>query len=59
MKKQSEMYAWWDEERKEFRHVYPQAICVEMCSPDGFKKSIEQGRGKILPVIVSEREHGG
>jgi hypothetical protein len=47
-------WAWWDEERQRFRHVYPSKLCVEMCFPDGGKSGIAAGRGRIVQVEIRE-----
>ena len=47
-----EMWAWWSNERKDYSHIYPKRICVELCSPDGFKKDIKEGRGEIVHILV-------
>ena len=54
--KTSDAFAWWDEEKKEFCHVYSSKFCVKMCFPDNGKKDTELGLGKIVPVTITERE---
>jgi len=50
--KTKEMWAWWDNERQKFYHVYESKFQVEMCSVDGFKYSTENGLGKITKVKI-------
>ena len=53
MSKEEVYWAWYDEEGN-YRYIYPKRFLVEMCSPDGFKKAIEQGKGKIIKVSIKE-----
>jgi len=52
--KQTKSYAWWDNEKQEFRYIYQSELAVKICSTDYFKKAIEEGKGKILPVVIIE-----
>ena len=46
------MWAWYDYEKKEYCHIYRAKFLVLMCSPDGFKKYEELGKGKVVEVEV-------
>ena len=46
-------WAWWDAERKQFRHVYPSRLCVEICFPYGGESKIRQGLGQIVQVTIT------
>jgi hypothetical protein len=48
------MWAWYDY-KNGYWHIYPKRFMVEMCSPDGFKKDEELGKGKIVEVEVSHK----
>ncbi len=54
--KKCNAWAWWDNERQEFRHVYPKRLCVQACFPDGGKNKIEQGLGEIMEVVITAKE---
>jgi hypothetical protein len=47
------MWAWWDAEKSEYRHLYPSELCVRMCSPDRYKRYEAEGRGKVMQVRVT------
>lgn len=49
-------WAWYDFKSKDYRYIYPRRILVEMCSPDGFKTAEQRGEGKIVEIIVREKE---
>jgi hypothetical protein len=49
----SVLWAWWDAEKSEYRHLYPSELCVRMCSPDGYKRDEAEGRGKVMQVRVT------
>jgi hypothetical protein len=48
----SDQWAWWDAEKQAFRHVYPNELCVRICSPDHFKTAETEGRGRVMRVKV-------
>lgn len=52
------LWAWWDAERKAYRHVYPSELCVRMCSPDGYKTEEAEGRGLVVQVRVAPATEG-
>ena len=54
--KSKEMWAWWNEEDKTFRYVYPTETVVRMCCPGGFEREEKEGRGKVVPVTIIERK---
>jgi hypothetical protein len=45
-------WGWWDEEQKRFSIVYWRRMQVEICFTYGYKIEEEQGKGKLVPVIV-------
>ena len=49
-----ELWAWHDFEKDDYYMVYNRRFLVEMCSPDGFKKSVEKGEGKIVKLKALE-----
>lgn len=54
MKKQ-EMWAWWDNEKQKFYHIYGSKLQVEMCFSDGGKYHIQKGEGEIIKVIIQQK----
>ena len=54
--KESEAWAYWDKEEQKFHFLYPSEMIVRMCSNDGFKRDEEEGKGKVLPVTITERK---
>ena len=53
-----ELWAWHDFESDMYTLIYNCKLLVEMCSPDGFKRSTELGKGKIVKLKVVEVEDG-
>lgn len=49
-----ELWAWHDFKKDNYSMVYNRRFLVEMCSPDGFKKRVELGDGKIVKLKVVE-----
>lgn len=49
----AEAWAWWEEDRKEFKFVYPSETIVRMCSPDGFQRKELDGEGKVMKVKIT------
>lgn len=48
------MWAYWDDKRHLFFHVYHQEGVVRMCSPDRFQKDEREGNGKVMKVKVTQ-----
>lgn len=46
-------WAWWDNQRGEFRHVYPDKKLFEIVFPYGSAAEEERGKGSKLPVRVT------
>ena len=46
-------WAWWNNEKEEFHHVYYAKLMVQMCFPYDLAIYEEQGRGKQMPVTVT------
>ena len=55
-KNKGELWGWHDFRTDEYCFIYPKRFQVEMCSPDGFKKKTEDGRGKIVKLKAIEVE---
>jgi hypothetical protein len=47
-------WAYFDEEKKEFLFVFKTKTQVQMCSPNFFKTEIEEGKGRIVKVKITE-----
>jgi len=47
-------WAWYDNTKNIFHHIYPKKVCVELCSPDGFTRAIKRKEGKIVEVEIVE-----
>jgi hypothetical protein len=50
------LWAWWDAEKSEYRHLYPSELVVRMCSPDHYKRAEAEGRGKVTQVLVTPND---
>lgn len=48
-------WAWWDAEDEKFTMIYYARMIVEMCFTYGSKPEEDRGRGKLLPVVVTDR----
>lgn len=46
-------WAWWDNKKLDFSHVYPHDGLVEMCFPYGTSPEIEKGKGHKLRVRIT------
>lgn len=46
------MWAWYDEEKDTYHHIYHSKFLVEVCSPDEFQSKIKSGEGDIVEVKV-------
>jgi len=47
-------YGWWDNEKKEVRHIYQSEIQVRVCFPDMAHDREKKGKGKIIGLDVNE-----
>lgn len=47
-------WAYKDLIENQFYFIYKTKMVVEICSPDGFKSDIKEGKGVIVPVIINE-----
>ena len=54
MTKRCKMWAWFENKTQKYYHIYHGRHQVEMCSPDGFRKTTERGEGRICEVYVQE-----
>ncbi len=50
--KEQEFWAWYDNKKGTYHHLYPRRFQVEVCASDGFKRNIERGEGRIVRVKV-------
>lgn len=49
-------YGYLDIEDDEIRFIFEHYKSVQICSPDGFASKIEQGKGRIIKIVIEELE---
>jgi hypothetical protein len=45
-------WAYWDNEKSKFTHIYVAKFLVDMCFAYGVQSEIKLGRGELLPVKI-------